>query len=111
MGIETESLVPHHLSPMTHHLRLVAGLVRGLAVEPERLDHRAVSEGEEDRLPALAGVLVPGPGRHYERVALHPVEPLASDDAVPAALGHVVHGAGRVAVSLRVLVLAQQLEV
>jgi hypothetical protein len=31
-------------------------------------------------------VLVPGPAWHHERVALYPVESLAGDDAVPAAL-------------------------
>src|SRR6266536_406791 len=94
---------------------LVSALPNGrlcfLAEEPERLDHRAVAEGEQHRLAALAGVLVPGPGRHHERVALLPVELLAVDNAVPAALCHVVHRACRMAVGPGVLASPQQLKV
>src|SRR6266550_609718 len=92
-------------------LPLIARLQWLLADQVERLEHGPVAEPEKDRLTAFGRVLVPRPRRHDERIALGPVEALPGDDAVPATLGHVIDGACGVAVRLRVLALADELQV
>src|SRR5207244_8648069 len=64
-----------------------------LAVEPERVHDRQVVEGEEAGVVAGGGVdmLMPGPGRNAEDVALLPVEALAVDDRVTPPLGDLIN--------------------
>src|SRR5438034_5481021 len=92
-------------------LALVAGLQGLLADEIECLEHWAVAEREQHCLATVGGMLVPRPRRHDERVAFGPVEAFPADDAVPAALGHVIDGARGVAVRLGVLARADELQV
>src|SRR2546427_11860842 len=68
-----------------------------LADEIECLKHWAAAEREQHCLATVGGMLVRRPRRHDERGALGPVEALPADNAVPAALGHVIDGARGVA--------------
>ena len=82
-----------------------------LAIEAERPHHRQIVEVEQAGVLGGRGiaVLVEGPGRHAEDVALFPIEALAVDDGIAFTLGHLVNGAAGVAVGARLLARAQHL--
>src|SRR6185369_7934316 len=81
-----------------------------LAVEAERLEHRAVADREEDCiLRAGVRVRVACPGGQRDDVALLPVEGLAFDHAAAFALHDVEHRAARNAAGFQLLAPADHL--
>src|SRR5271165_374098 len=93
--------------------RLVAGVIAVslLTIEAEGLDHRKIVEGEQAGILAVrcVAVLVPGPGRDTEDVALLPVETLAHDDGIAAAFGDLIEHTARVSMGPGLLAGPQQL--
>src|SRR5690242_10388399 len=85
--------------------------VRLLAVEAERPHDREIVKAEEAGILTIrgVGVLVEGPGRHAEDVALLPVEAATGDDRMAGTLCDLVDDAAGVAVRPRRLAGAQQL--
>src|SRR5690349_22869835 len=106
----TSALVRRSLPRQSWKPVLSTELFSLLAIEAERLEHRAIADREEDRvLRSGVRVGVLGPGRQRDDVALLPVEGLALDHAASLALHDVKHRAAGDAPGLELLALAQHL--
>src|SRR5262245_52049972 len=69
-----------------------------ITVEPQRLEHRNVLDGEQNCfVTAHIRMLMPGPRWYCEKISLVPVKAFTRNDAMPLSGKHMVDGTARLA--------------